>query len=195
MTYVQENIVKFKFTTQYEPKYHTIGSSCADISCFGDHIINKNNIVKIPTGIYLEYLDPNYELQILSRSGLTLNGLIVLNSPGIIDSDYRGEIFVILYNIKQRITIKDGDRIAQMKISPIYKIPNLKTFNNNDHNGFGSTGINDKNMKIQENENKKREYKEIEEQLENIENNKKNKYEESKEIKIESYIDQDLNSI
>jgi dUTP pyrophosphatase len=179
----KNDIIKLNIT-KHEPIYQTKGSSCVDISCIGNHIFKKNKIKKIPTGIYVEYLNDNYELQILSRSGLTLKGLIVLNSPGIIDSDYKGEIFVILCNVGQKkITIKDGNRIAQMKILFNYKIPNLKILEKNDHNGFGSTGIST---------NKKRKHSLEEEEI-SISTDKKRKI--KNQIISEKDTINDINSI
>jgi len=100
----------------------------------------------IPAGFILE-LPNNYEAQIRPRSGLALkHGLTVLNSPGTIDSDYRGEIMVILINLgNKNITIKNGDRIAQMIISRIHPCEfepvNDVTPTTRNQNGFGSTGI------------------------------------------------------
>jgi dUTP pyrophosphatase len=138
---LKKNIIKLKITS-HEPIYQTIQSSCVDLSCVGNYNLKKNTINTISTGVYLEYLDYNYDLQILSRSGMAQKGLIVLNSPGVIDSDYKNEIFVLLFNVGKTTTINDGDRIAQMKISKTYKIPDLKILKNNIHNGFGSTGVN-----------------------------------------------------
>lgn len=131
------------------PQYKTIGSSGMDLQAY----LDNDNITLIPferklinTGIKIE-LPIGYEAQIRSRSGLSLkNGIICLNSPGTIDSDYRGNIMVILINFsKKKFIINNGDRIAQMVISKYINvewdlIDNLSyTVRNN--NGFGSTGI------------------------------------------------------
>ncbi|MCL2578110.1 MAG: dUTP diphosphatase [Defluviitaleaceae bacterium] len=109
-------------------------------------IMEKGECVLIPTGIKIA-LPFGYEAQIRSRSGLALNhGVVVLNSPGTIDADYRGEIKVLLINHGfDNFEIKRGDRIAQMifakvemmTIREIEKLPETKR----DDGGFGSTGV------------------------------------------------------
>lgn len=100
----------------------------------------------IPAGFIIE-LPEGYEAQIRPRSGLALkHGLTVLNSPGTIDSDYRGEVKVILINLgNEDITIKNGDRIAQMIISRTHHCEFEYTDNitptTRNENGFGSTGV------------------------------------------------------
>lgn len=104
---------------------------------FKQRIINTGIFIEIPIG---------FEAQIRSRSGLALkNGIICLNSPGTIDSDYRGEIMVILINISSsNFIINNGDRIAQMIIAPYIAInwESSKNISNSSRNqdGFGSTG-------------------------------------------------------
>ena len=100
----------------------------------------------IPTGIFIE-LPEGYEAQIRPRSGLAANfGVTILNSPGTIDADYRGEIGVILVNLSsQDFTINDGDRIAQMVIAKhetaIWEdVENLDETNRGE-GGFGSSGV------------------------------------------------------
>ena len=121
------------------PEYKTNGSSGLDLE------IKSNYIV--PTGLSIA-IDQNLEIQIRPRSGLAAkNNITVLNTPGTIDSDYRGEIKVILINLgNDDFVIKNGDRIAQMVISPVIKtefeivdeLPNtLRGLG-----GFGSTGKN-----------------------------------------------------
>lgn len=101
----------------------------------------------VPTGIYLE-IPKDYEAQVRSRSGLALKkGISVLNSPGTIDADYRGEIGVILINSsKTPFEIKPSDRIAQLVFAKIVKV-NWQNSSNLDEterssSGFGSTGTN-----------------------------------------------------
>ncbi len=133
------------------PKYQTIGASGLDLSASPD--LSKSGIkIKpgewelIPTGIVIE-LPNDFEAQIRPRSSIAFkNGVTVLNSPGTIDSDYRGEIKIMLINHgKKSFTIKPGDRIAQMVITKIERV-NLKksvyiTKTNRGSGGFGSTGI------------------------------------------------------
>lgn len=132
------------------PKYQTEGAVGMDICAYTEHdiIVPNNKHSLIPTGLYIS-IPKGYEAQIRPRSGLALNlGLTILNTPGTIDSDYRGEIQVILYNTTNtNYTVCSGDRIAQLVISPIQKVE-LEEVQELDEtergeNGFGSTGIND----------------------------------------------------
>ncbi|MBH19550.1 MAG: dUTP diphosphatase [Crocinitomicaceae bacterium] len=131
------------------PKLETQGSAGADLRAF----INDTIIIKpferklIPTGLKLE-LPQGYEAQVRSRSGLALkNGIAVLNSPGTIDSDYRGDIGVILINLSKDIfTVNNGDRIAQIIIAkhefPIFIETEKLKSSDRGESGFGSTGEN-----------------------------------------------------
>jgi len=129
------------------PAYKTSGSSGMDLVA---HIRNKITINSgktaiIPTGIAIA-IPKNYEIQIRPRSGLAIKkGISVLNTPGTVDSDYRGEIKIILINLsKKSFVVKSGDRIAQMILCPIAKgkleeVSKLpKTIRGK--KGFGSTG-------------------------------------------------------
>ena len=129
------------------PKYQTEGSVGMDLSAFieNDILIKPNERELIPTGIALS-LPQNIEGQVRPRSGLSLKyGITVLNSPGTIDSDYRGEIKVILINHgNEDFLIKKNDRIAQLVFHEIVKV-SFKEVNNldqtsRDQKGFGSTG-------------------------------------------------------
>jgi len=130
------------------PTYASKGSAGLDLfACVeNDLVINPGEIKLIRTGIFIELPD-GYEAQIRPRSGLALKyGIGILNSPGTIDSDYRGEIGIILINFgNQPFTIKRGDRIAQMIISQyvkaeFYEVEALDTTTRGS-GGFGSTGI------------------------------------------------------
>jgi len=130
------------------PKYETSGSAGIDLlACINDDMVIKSGEIKlINTGIAIA-LEQGYEAQVRPRSGLALkNGLTVLNSPGTIDSDYRGEICVILINhSKIDFVIKRGMRIAQMVISK-YEQAQLELVEDLDQTsrgkgGFGSTGV------------------------------------------------------
>ena len=129
------------------PKYQTEGSVGMDLSAFieNDIIIKPNERGLIPTGIALS-LPQDIEGQVRPRSGLSLKyGITVLNSPGTIDSDYRGEIKVILINHgSEDFLIKNNDRIAQLVFNEVVKV-SFKEVNNldqtsRDQKGFGSTG-------------------------------------------------------
>ena len=106
------------------PVYKTSGSSGMDlVACIKKKItINPSEITMIPTGIAVA-IPRNYEIQIRPRSGLAAKkGISVLNTPGTIDSDYRGEIKIILINLsKNSFVVKSGDRVAQMILCPVVK--------------------------------------------------------------------------
>ena len=131
------------------PTYKTTGSSGMDIraNIEQDVFLKSGDRIAVPTGLFLE-IPQNFEIQIRPRSGLALkNGVTVLNTPGTIDSDYRGEIAVILINHTQNtFRISDGDRIAQMVVSKVEKIHWDKidelTITERGEGGFGSTGKN-----------------------------------------------------
>lgn len=131
------------------PQRATIGSAGYDLcACISSDVkIAQNEIVKIPTGIAAEISPGNAALLIFPRSGLaTTFGITLANSVGLIDSDYRGEIFVPLINLgDEEFTVKPNMRIAQLVVSPILTpevqvFPCLSdTFRGN--GGFGSTGL------------------------------------------------------
>jgi dUTP pyrophosphatase len=129
------------------PKYKTEGSSGLDLMAFIDKPINlpSKESVLVPTGISVAISD-DLEIQIRPRSGLAAKSNIsVLNTPGTIDSDYRGEIKVILFNHgKKEFIINNKDRIAQMVLTPILKV-NFEEVTElpetiRGDGGFGSTG-------------------------------------------------------
>lgn len=107
------------------PAYETEHSAGMDLRAFtgGPVTLRPMERKLIPTGLYIE-LPVGYEAQVRPRSGLAIrHGITVLNSPGTIDADYRGEIGVILINLSEsEFTINDGDRIAQMIISQYVKV-------------------------------------------------------------------------
>ena len=130
------------------PKYETSGSSGMDLSANIDKQIEiepgKTSI--IPTGISVS-IPKNFEIQIRPRSGLAAKSQIsVLNSPGTIDADYRGELKVILINLGNKtFVVEKGTRIAQMVLCPVVKakfkeVDNLDDTDRGD-GGFGSTGL------------------------------------------------------
>tara|TARA_B100000686_G_C16754812_1_gene954763 strand:- start:768 stop:1205 length:438 start_codon:yes stop_codon:yes gene_type:complete len=129
------------------PSYKTSGSSGMDLiaNLKKKITIKPKSIAIVPTGIALA-IPKKYEVQIRPRSGLAANnGISVLNTPGTIDSDYRGEIKIILINLgKKKFIIKSGDRVAQMILSPVAKasITEVKKLPNTvrGKGGFGSTG-------------------------------------------------------
>ena len=130
------------------PAYETEHSAGMDLRAFTGKPVTMKPMerVLIPTGLYIE-IPEGYEAQVRPRSGLAFkNGITVLNTPGTIDADYRGEIGVILVNLSsQDFTINDGDRIAQMVIAKhetaIWEeVENLDETNRGE-GGFGSSGV------------------------------------------------------
>ena len=129
------------------PKYETEGSSGMDLSANIKTTININPGKKeiIPTGIAIS-VPEGFEVQIRPRSGLAAkHNITVLNTPGTIDSDYRGELKVILINLgKEAFKVEKGLRIAQMVLSPVVKaeINEVQDLNDTERGkgGFGSTG-------------------------------------------------------
>ncbi|MCX6155772.1 MAG: dUTP diphosphatase [Candidatus Kapabacteria bacterium] len=130
------------------PVYATVGSSGMDIlAAIQEPIVLKSREVKlIPTNLAIA-LPIGYECQVRSRSGLAAkNGIFALNSPGTVDSDYRGEIKVILANFgDEEFTINRGDRIAQLVIAKheraVWEISDTLDETHRSSGGFGSTGI------------------------------------------------------
>jgi dUTP pyrophosphatase len=129
------------------PKYETIGAAGMDIRAFlnAPITLTAHSTMLIPTGLYIE-LPKGYEAQLRARSGLALKQSIILpNAPATIDSDYRGEINVILHNLSPNdFEIKDGDRIAQMVISKHetidWHLVEELTSSDRAGGGFGHTG-------------------------------------------------------
>ncbi len=129
------------------PIYKTSGASGMDLMAFIKKPINikPKTSSLIPTGLTVAF-SKNYEIQIRPRSGLAAkNNISVLNTPGTIDSDYRGEIKIIIYNHGNNdFTINNGDRIAQMILAPVVKMELEETSNLPEtirgEGGFGSTG-------------------------------------------------------
>ncbi|MBL6857419.1 MAG: dUTP diphosphatase [Pelagibacteraceae bacterium] len=129
------------------PKYETSGSSGMDIAAYIDKdvVINSGDKALVPTGFSLS-IPHGYEVQIRPRSGLAVKkGITVLNTPGTIDSDYRGEVKVVLINLsKDKFIVKKGERIAQMVVCPIEQVSveEVKELSGTDRGtgGFGSTG-------------------------------------------------------
>jgi dUTP pyrophosphatase len=131
------------------PEYATEGSAGMDIRADIPEAILLKPLERqlVPTGLFIE-LPAGYEAQVRPRSGLAIKqGITCLNSPGTIDSDYRGEIKVILINLSQEVqTLQPGDRIAQMVIAPVEQIrwESVEEINATTRNagGFGHTGRN-----------------------------------------------------
>ena len=130
------------------PKYQTKGAVALDLQANEEWILIPGEVALIQTGIYIA-IPEGFEGQVRPRSGLAINnGITILNSPGTIDSDYRGEVKIMLYNTSdESFIIHIGDRIAQLVISPIQKVEleEVQELDETDRGegGFGSTGITD----------------------------------------------------
>lgn len=133
------------YVGDYVPKYATPASAGCDLQSSEDVKLAPGEWKLIPAGIFLEI--PDYFMgQICPRSGIALkHGVTVLNNPGIVDSDYRNEVKVILINHgKEEYSIKKGDRIAQIIFVPIFQGHFCKTdklTQTTRSGGFGSTGV------------------------------------------------------
>ena len=146
--------IKIKKLAHYDnqlplPKYQTIAAAGADIRASfadkGQMIIPAGERVLVPTGLVFE-IPEGYEIQVRPRSGLSIKThLLVVNSPGTIDADYRGEVKIILGNFGQNDEIiKHGERIAQLIVSPIvqavFAAATDLSETSRGEGGFGSTG-------------------------------------------------------
>lgn len=129
------------------PEYKTAGAAGADLYALVESpvTIPAGKFAMIPTGLFFE-IPEGYEIQIRPRSGLAAkNGVTVLNTPGTIDSDYRGEIKIILVNLSDKdFVVNNGERIAQMVIAPVtqasFTIVDQLSDTERGTGGFGSTG-------------------------------------------------------
>lgn len=136
-------------STNQNPSYETDGSAGVDLRANIEDSIVLHTFERmlIPTGLFME-IPEGYEGQVRPRSGLAIkHGITVLNTPGTVDSDYRGEVCVILINLSQdQYVIKNGERIAQMVFSKVEKaafaeVRELSETERGD-GGFGHTGAN-----------------------------------------------------
>ena len=130
------------------PVYKTSGAAGADVCAYleNDVVIKKGERTLIGTGLQFE-IPEGYEIQVRPRSGLAFkNGVTVLNTPGTIDSDYRGELKVLLANFgSEDFTVKNGDRIAQIVVAPVtlgdFTDASSLSETERGAGGFGSTGV------------------------------------------------------
>ena len=130
------------------PCYKTEGAAGADVCALLDEnvLLKKGQRTIIPTGLFFE-IPQGYEIQVRPRSGLAAkNGVTVLNTPGTIDSDYRGELKVILINLgDEDFEIKSGARIAQIIVAPVtignFIQTDFISVTERGSGGFGSTGV------------------------------------------------------
>jgi len=127
------------------PSYETIGSAGCDVRSTHSATINPGDKLLVKTGLYVE-IPIGYEIQVRPRSGLAFkHGITVLNSPGTIDADYRGEIGVILINHgHEQAYLEDGERIGQLVLNKVEQIEWEQVLMLDDtkrgSGGFGSTG-------------------------------------------------------
>ena len=129
------------------PEYQSVGASGADLCALlpEDMVLKPGQRALVPTGLRLE-IPPGIEAQVRPRSGLAAkNGVTVLNTPGTIDSDYRGEIKVVLVNLgEESFRISTGDRIAQIVFCPVIRVSFSRIAaigeTRRGSGGFGSTG-------------------------------------------------------
>jgi deoxyuridine 5'-triphosphate nucleotidohydrolase len=127
------------------PSYATEGAAGLDIVTAQDFALEPGERIAAPTGFAIE-IPPGYEVQVRPRSGLALkHGITCLNTPGTIDSDYRGEVKVILANLGQeRFSVRRGERIAQLVPAPVLRAAfeevELLSDSERGSGGFGSTG-------------------------------------------------------
>lgn len=139
--------VKINYCGDSAPLYATSGAAGADLKAVLEHpvILKCLERILIPSGLAVE-LPEGFEGQVRSRSGLSYKqGLVVLNSPGTIDSDYRGEIMIPLINLgSDDVIIQSGMSVAQLVISPVVRAQFCEvtslTFSERGSSGFGSTG-------------------------------------------------------
>lgn len=142
-----EKSVRIEYTGEKAPHYASEGAAGADLyACLETaYTIKSRESFLVPTGLKIA-LPEGYEAQVRPRSGLALrHGITVLNSPGTIDSDYRGEIKILLINLgTQDFILQPGERIAQLVIAPVVRAAFIKTETLSGtargENGFGSTG-------------------------------------------------------
>ncbi len=130
------------------PEYKTNGAAGADLHAYIEEDIKLHPMERrlIPTGVFVE-LSEGYELQVRPRSGLALkHGITVLNTPGTVDSDYRGELQVLLINLgNEDFVVKNGDRIAQAVVTKVsravFTVSSSLSSTERGSSGYGSTGV------------------------------------------------------
>lgn len=145
----RETAINIKITSEHGmplPEYKTPGSSGLDVRAVRGGVIKAGKWAIISTGLHVE-IPKGYEIQVRSRSGLAFRqGIFVMNSPGTIDSDYRGEIKIILANFSENdFVVRREDRVAQLVVSKVEKAKFIPVENISDTvrgvGGFGHTGI------------------------------------------------------
>lgn len=152
-TFFKINLKFLNQSTNPDPEYATSGSSGFDFraNLTEPMTIGVGKVAMVPTGLFFE-LPENFEIQVRPRSGLAAkNGVTVLNTPGTVDSDYRGEIKIILINLGEKdFVVNHGDRIAQGVMAAVtaknvvnfVKLDKITENTERNSGGFGSTGVN-----------------------------------------------------
>jgi dUTP pyrophosphatase len=143
----EDRILTVKYAGEVQPRYASVGAAGCDVTASEEICIPKGSWAIVPTGLYIE-IPRGYECQIRSRSGLAAkDGIFVLNGIGTIDSDYRGEVKVILANMgRDDFLVERGARIAQLVFAPVISVVfqkcNQADFSSSvrGKSGFGSTG-------------------------------------------------------
>ena len=142
------NVKVFNESDNPLPKYETLGAAGMDVCSNEDVEIAPGKVVAVKTGLYFEIPD-GYAVNVMPRSGLSMKtGLRVANSVGLLDSDYRGNLCILLWNTDSvSYMVKKGDRIAQLVLSKVPQISWVSVATKNElsstdrgANGFGSTG-------------------------------------------------------
>lgn len=137
--------IKYLPGATFPPKQATQGSAGWDLYCNEIKVLNPNEVAFLKLGFCLE-IPEGYYVSIVARSSMAKRGIIIPNSPGIIDSDYTGEIMVMMINLNPDFAIQlaPGDRIAQMllhKCEPIdFEVTDSLKYTERGSGGFGSTG-------------------------------------------------------
>ncbi len=134
--------------TAQVPKLQSLGAACFDLSASLTETLTlkKGKVVAVPTGLSVE-IPEGYEMQVRARSGLAFkHGLTLVNGVGTIDSDYRGELKILVTLLQdEELSVKDGDRIAQALIAPVLRVEHEEvgdlTSTERGTGGFGSTGV------------------------------------------------------
>lgn len=142
--YQVEVLVKKIFQDAIVPFRATEGSSFWDVSAEEDITLKRNLVTSVPTGLAFG-VPSGYEMEIRPRSGLSIHKIILANSPGSLDSDYRGELKILLLNLGNKdYLIRKGDRIAQIGVKPNpeinFQIVRDLPETDRGSGGFGSTG-------------------------------------------------------
>lgn len=140
-------VVKVRLENGQLPKYMSSHASGADVFASNEEpiVLEPGGSARVPTGLHVE-IPPGFEIQVRPRSGLAFkHGVTILNAPGTVDADYRGEVQVLLVNLGKNVfTVQKGERIAQLVVAKVEQahFEEAEALSDTDrgHGGFGSTG-------------------------------------------------------